>query len=141
MTTFVELHLEVLLEKENRWDQLNTVASSRTSSQSAFRDITVFAKRYSRGARLVPLESRGPQNLFDVYRSAKPTVNLRHSVGGRPQNLFDVHRSIKPTVNSRHWVGRVGLKAMLRLWPHIDEIRYCVTGKTNGRRLSFSNSR
>ncbi|GBL83519.1 hypothetical protein AVEN_196366-1 [Araneus ventricosus] len=35
-----------------------------------------------RGARLVPLESRGPQNLFDVHRSAKPTVNLRHSVGG-----------------------------------------------------------
>ncbi|GBN40775.1 hypothetical protein AVEN_933-1 [Araneus ventricosus] len=39
-----------------------------------------------RGARLVPLESKGPQNLFDVHRSAKPTVN------------------------SRYWVGRGGLK-------------------------------
>ncbi|GBL90630.1 hypothetical protein AVEN_219301-1 [Araneus ventricosus] len=52
-----------------------------------------------RGARLVPLESRGPQNLFDVHRSAKPTVNLRH------------------------WIEGGVLKAMLRLWLHVDKIR------------------
>ncbi|GBN72076.1 hypothetical protein AVEN_269479-1 [Araneus ventricosus] len=42
-----------------------------------------------RGARLVSRESRWPQNLFDVHRSAKPTVNLRHWVGrGGPQSSF-----------------------------------------------------
>ncbi|GBM94501.1 hypothetical protein AVEN_122620-1 [Araneus ventricosus] len=35
-----------------------------------------------RGARLVPRKSRGPQNPFDVYRSSKPTANLRHWVEG-----------------------------------------------------------
>ncbi|GBO42696.1 hypothetical protein AVEN_215978-1 [Araneus ventricosus] len=54
-----------------------------------------------RGARLVPLEARGSQNLFDVHRSAKQTANLRH------------------------WVGGWGLKAMLHLWLHIDKIRHC----------------
>ncbi|GBN81902.1 hypothetical protein AVEN_33336-1 [Araneus ventricosus] len=35
-----------------------------------------------RGARLVPQDLRGPQNLFGVYGSAKPTANLRHLVFG-----------------------------------------------------------
>ncbi|GBL96490.1 hypothetical protein AVEN_229937-1 [Araneus ventricosus] len=60
-----------------------------------------------RGARLVPRASRGPQNLFDLYRNTKPKMNFRH------------------------WVGRGGLKAILLLCPHTDKIRHCVVSNCN----------
>ncbi|GBM75299.1 hypothetical protein AVEN_45330-1 [Araneus ventricosus] len=42
-----------------------------------------------RGACHVPRGSEGPQNLFEVHRSAKPTANLRHLVvKGGPQSNY-----------------------------------------------------
>ncbi|GBL75416.1 hypothetical protein AVEN_194605-1 [Araneus ventricosus] len=54
-----------------------------------------------RGARLVPREFRGPQNLFGLHRCAKTTT------------IF------------RHWLGVGVLKAIFSLWPGIDKIRHC----------------
>ncbi|GBN12656.1 hypothetical protein AVEN_170029-1 [Araneus ventricosus] len=54
------------------------------------------------GSRLVPRDSRGPQNVFHVPRSDNLKANLQY------------------------WVWRRGLKATLNLWPDIDKIRRCV---------------
>ncbi|GBM21014.1 hypothetical protein AVEN_9709-1 [Araneus ventricosus] len=40
-----------------------------------------------RGARLVPQEPRGPQKLFDVQRTAKPTTDLGLWVRERDLNI------------------------------------------------------
>ncbi|GBM41177.1 hypothetical protein AVEN_35749-1 [Araneus ventricosus] len=51
------------------------------STQSQSGTVAVF-RTGVRGARILPRETRGPQNLFDVHGSAKLTANLRDWVGG-----------------------------------------------------------
>ncbi|GBN20907.1 hypothetical protein AVEN_207304-1, partial [Araneus ventricosus] len=60
----------------------------QATSRSLPKAVAVFCTDV-RGARLVSREPRVPPNLFDVQRSDKPTVNLRHWVGRMgPQNNF-----------------------------------------------------